>query len=166
MKEVQLHVGMESSDIDEAWVREHYDVARQRKTSHRTASATAEIDERPFNYGPVPYDQFFGILKNIVDAHVLQIIVRNNITCAEKDIKISLEMSASDWYGDSEPSVYILVDYKHRETVDEVVRRLMSTNKRKLTAKKKSVKKQKGLLETINKLPVKEREALLAQLGK
>jgi hypothetical protein len=151
---------MESSDIDEDWVRANFNPAKERKTMTRVISKTVDIDEWSFGYGTVEYNKFFDILKNFVDAHILQLIVKENITCAEKDINIELEMTTSNWYGDAESSICIFIEWVHRETIAEVIKRLISSNKRALTALKRKTKKQNKLADQIKKMSSADRNEL------
>ena len=160
-----LHIKMESSDINEEWVRANFNLSKERKTTTKSIGSTMDVDDFAYDFHPVGYDRFFDILKNQVDAHILKLIVNNNITCAEKFIKIELEMSTSNWYGDSDPSIYINVEWRHRETNAEVIKRLITTNKRALTALKRKTKKKVALVDKINKLPEAERKELLAQIS-
>ena len=159
-----LNINMDSSEIDEAWIRKHYNLPKERKTSARSIGHTVNVDEQAFNFAPVDYDKFFNILKDIIDANILHLIVENNITCTEKNIKIQLELSSSDWYGETEPSVYITIDWTHTETHKDIIKRLIGTNKRALTVLKRKKVKKNDLASKIKKLSAADREELLASL--
>lgn len=155
-----LNVNMESSEINEEWVRKHFNLSKERKTTERSTGKTFDIDDQPFGYASVPYERFFDILQNQVDARVLHLIVKNNITCAEKFIKINLEMSTANWYGDSDPAIYIDIAWRQRETNAEVIKRLITSNKRALTTLKRKSKAQNKMADKIKNMSKEEREAL------
>jgi hypothetical protein len=159
MKEL-LNINMESSDIDETWVRSNYILAAERKTSTRTAGRNATLNDAMFGYGLVPYDKFFDIIKSAVDIKLLQIIVDNNITCTEKQIKVQMEMTNEGWYDEFEPAIYLVVEWKHKETIAEVIKRLITTNKRALTAMKRKAKNQDKLAQKIKNMSAADRAAL------
>ena len=155
-----LNINMESSDIDATWVRSRYILASERKTSTRTYSRTANLNDAMFGYKPVPYDKFFDIVKDSVDITLLRIIVDNNITCSEKQIKVQLEMTNQGWYDEFEPAIDVLVEWKHKETIAEVIKRLITTNKRALSAMKRKAKNQDKLAQKIKNMSAAERAAL------
>ena len=158
-----LNTNMDSSDINEEWVRANFNLSKERQTKTMSTGVTMDVDEQPFGFTMVSYDRFFDILQNQVDAHILKLIVKHNITCAEKFIKIKLEMTTSNWYGEGDPSIYIDLEWRHRETNAEVIKRLITNNKRALTALKRKTKKKNDLVDKINKMPDAERKELPAQ---
>jgi len=155
-----LNTTMDSSDINEDWVRKHYNLAKERKTMTISVIGTVEIDDQAFNYKRVKYCQFFDILKTIVDVNILNLIVKHNITCAEKDINVELELSTNDWYGESENTINIYLSWKYKETNIDVVKRLITKNRRSLTALKRKEKKHNAMAEKIKKMSEKERQEL------
>jgi len=160
-----LNVSMESSDIDEAWVRKNFMLAKERKTSTKTINDCCDLDEEyPFGYTSVEYDNFFDIFKLIIDVRILQSLVRENVTCDEKFIKIKLEMATNSWHDDEEASVNIQMEYRHTETTQEIIKRLIASNKRALAALKRKAEKQTKMASMVAKMSEKERRELLAEL--
>lgn len=165
MKEL-LNVNMESSEITEEWVRKHYNVQKERKTTTRDVSASIGLSDYNTEIdGRHSYDKFFDLLKDVVDAHILRTIVNTGIRCNEKDIKIELELDTDYWFESTTTYIYVYITYKHTETVKEAIKRLITTNKRALTALKRKTKKKNALVEKINKMPDTERKELLAELS-